>query len=402
MGVWGYVQKGVAIFFEYDTPKIVHIRSKKVGVINRFIQVCIIAYVVGYALVYNKGYQDFDEVTSAATTKVKGTIYTNITDFPPELEHLYNHRIWDVGDYVEPAQENGAFFVMTNVEITPNQTQGACDEDPNMPDVICKSDSDCPVGEPILNGNGVRTGKCIQSTRNESLKVCEIYAWCPVENDELPLKGEALLKDSKEFTVLIKNNIEFPKFGFKKRNVLDTTDKEFLTKCRYNPDNDTAKFCPVFRLGTIVSVAGQDYDTMAIKGGVIQIVINWDCNLDRDWSECVPEYTFRRLDDPNAVLANGYNFRYAHYYEVNGVMTRVLYKATGIRYFILVTGQAGKFNIIPLATNVGAGLALLALATIACDIVVLYLLQKREFYKEKKYLTVKDDDAFLLDEEENR
>ena len=36
-----------AAFFEYDTPKIVHIKSKKVGIINRFIQLCIISYIIG-------------------------------------------------------------------------------------------------------------------------------------------------------------------------------------------------------------------------------------------------------------------------------------------------------------------------------------------------------------------
>ena len=33
--------------FEYDTAKIVHIKSKKVGVINRLIQLLIIAYIIG-------------------------------------------------------------------------------------------------------------------------------------------------------------------------------------------------------------------------------------------------------------------------------------------------------------------------------------------------------------------
>ena len=33
-------------FFEYDTAKVVHIPSKKVGVINRFIQAAIVFYMV--------------------------------------------------------------------------------------------------------------------------------------------------------------------------------------------------------------------------------------------------------------------------------------------------------------------------------------------------------------------
>jgi hypothetical protein len=33
-------------------------------------------------------------------------------------------RVWDDADYVVPPAENGAFFVATNVVITPNQTRG--------------------------------------------------------------------------------------------------------------------------------------------------------------------------------------------------------------------------------------------------------------------------------------
>ena len=33
--------------FEYDTAKIVHIKSKKVGLINRLIQLVIIVYIIG-------------------------------------------------------------------------------------------------------------------------------------------------------------------------------------------------------------------------------------------------------------------------------------------------------------------------------------------------------------------
>ena len=33
--------------FEYDTAKIVHIKNKKVGLMNRFIQLLIIGYIIG-------------------------------------------------------------------------------------------------------------------------------------------------------------------------------------------------------------------------------------------------------------------------------------------------------------------------------------------------------------------
>ena len=39
--------KVISVLFEYDTPKIVHIKNKTVGIINRVIQLGILAYIIG-------------------------------------------------------------------------------------------------------------------------------------------------------------------------------------------------------------------------------------------------------------------------------------------------------------------------------------------------------------------
>ena len=41
-------------------------------------------------------------------------------------------RVWDEADYVIPPAENGAFFVATNVVITPNQTRGKQDSNSGL------------------------------------------------------------------------------------------------------------------------------------------------------------------------------------------------------------------------------------------------------------------------------
>lgn len=37
-----------AAVFEYDTPKIVHIKNKKVGILNRMVQLGIVLYIIVY------------------------------------------------------------------------------------------------------------------------------------------------------------------------------------------------------------------------------------------------------------------------------------------------------------------------------------------------------------------
>ena len=59
----------------------------------------------------------------------------------PPSHHLLYERVWDEADYVVPPAENGAFFVTTNVVITPKQTLGHCAEDPGeVPDSVCRVD----------------------------------------------------------------------------------------------------------------------------------------------------------------------------------------------------------------------------------------------------------------------
>ena len=50
-----------------------------------------------------------------------------------------------------------------------------------------------------------------------------------------------------------------------------------------------------------------------LQGGVIVINIVWNCNLDRSIDECLPQYSFSRLDLATAQIAKGSNFRCAHY-----------------------------------------------------------------------------------------
>lgn len=65
-----------------------------------------------FAIIYNKGYQDFSTIESSVTTKVKGVVYTNFSqsdfnDLIPNTE-VYR-RIWDTADYVVPSSVNILF-----------------------------------------------------------------------------------------------------------------------------------------------------------------------------------------------------------------------------------------------------------------------------------------------------
>uniref|UniRef100_A0A663MK93 P2X purinoceptor n=1 Tax=Athene cunicularia TaxID=194338 RepID=A0A663MK93_ATHCN len=336
-----------------------------------------------WVFLWEKGYQETDSVVSSVTTKVKGVTLTNTSTLGP--------RIWDVADYVIPPQEENSVFVMTNVILTLNQRQDRCPEVGSALILPCVGGS---LHSPVFPG--IQTGECIPY--NNSIKTCEVLAWCPVE-DDYHIPKPAFLQEAENFTILVKNNIWYPKFNFSKRNILPTINSTYLKNCIY--DSQTDPFCPIFRLGKIVEAAGQNFQEMAVEGGVMALQINWDCNLDRAASHCVPKYSFRRLDNKDSAhtVSPGYNFRFAKYYkDTNGTESRTLVKAYGIRFDIIVFGKAGKFDVIPTMINIGSGLALFGVATVLCDIVVLYCMKKRYYYREKKYKYVEDYELVSMSE----
>lgn len=402
-------ERTLDLFLHYETLKIVDIKNRKVGLLFRLIQAVILTYVIGYVIIYKKGYQEHDTVISTVSTKLKGSDYVDFKNY----SNLFNGiQIFDPTDYVIPPQETDAFFVTTNMVITPNQTQGKCAEDIKFKHNWCNNDNDClPALKMVKQGNGVRTGKCVRWPAKPSTKVCEIYGWCPTEVDSLPMPVQgfsdkvALLDFAKDFTVLIKNQINFPKFKVQRQNIIGYKSRNAFKKCIYHKDEN--KQCPIFRLKDILKYAGENFTEMAFKGGVIGINIDWDCNLDLSIEDCNPVYSFQRLDDPDAPISPGYNFRYSSYFVENRQRYRTLTKAFGIKFQVLVHGRGGKFSPVPLFLNLGAGFALLGLAKIWCDFMVLYCLKKRKVYKQYKFDRIDDeaetdtgDETAMLAEEE--
>ncbi|KAF4113041.1 P2X purinoceptor 5 [Onychostoma macrolepis] len=360
---------------DYKTEKFVIAKNKKVGVLFRLFQLGVIGYLIGWVFLWKKGYQETEEVIqSSVITKLKGVDLTNSSQ--------YGLQLWGAEDYVIPPQGDRVFFMVTNYVVTPNQKLGYCPESSKVPDGLCTYDNECVEGESVIAGHGVKTGRCINDTGT-----CEIHAWCPVEHGQTP--SEPMLAKAENFTIYVKNFIKFPKFAFSKSNVLPTTNSTYLKMCRY--DKDHHPYCPIFLVGDVINWTGYSFQDMATKGGSIGVGIEWNCDLDKDESQCNPEYSFTRLDSSknsqNSAIS-GYNFRFARYHDAAGQTYRNLFKVYGIRFDILVNGKAGRFSIIPTVISIGSGLALMGAGVFACDMILLYMMSKSSFYRETKFEAV--------------
>ncbi|CAI5644516.1 unnamed protein product [Oreochromis niloticus] len=349
-------------FFEYETPRQVLVRNRRVGVVCRLIQLGVLVYIIGWVFIYEKGYQSTDTAISSVFTKMKGVGYTNDSG---------GERVWDVADYVFPSQGDSSFVVMTNYIMTEGQSMGTCPELPGKHD--CSTDADCEGG----SFKREMTGVCVKRT-----KTCEVLAWCPVEDDR-KVPDPPLLLSAENYTLFIKNSVTFPAFDVSRSNLVEDIDSNYISRCLYHPDN--APLCPIFKLGDIIKLSDLDFQTIAKEGGAIGIVVDWTCNFDVDVKHCKPEYTFHGLYGSKEGASVGYNFRFARHYMEDKIQKRTLLKVFGIRFDIIVHSLARKFDIIPTLTAIGSGVGIFGVATVVCDLVLLYLLPKREFYKNMKF-----------------
>ncbi|XP_078142531.1 P2X purinoceptor 1 isoform X7 [Centroberyx gerrardi] len=331
-------------FFEYETPRQVLVRNRRVGVVCRLIQLGVLAYIIGWVFIYEKGYQSTDTAVSSVFTKMKGVGYTEVDG---------DERVWDVADYVFPPQGDSSFVVMTNYIITEGQQMGKCPELAGKH--RCTSDADCEGGRFKRTGHGHMTGVCVNDTQT-----CEVLAWCPIEDDR-NIPDPALLMSAENYTLFIKNSITFPLFGVTRSNLVESIDAGYVSKCLFDPKE--APLCPIFRLGDIVKLSGFNFNTIAKVGGAIGIVVDWTCNLDLDVTKCKPKYNFHGLygnpaEKDNARASVGYNFRYAKHYMEDTHQKRTLLKVFGIRIDIIVQSLARKFDIIPTLTAIGSGVGI--------------------------------------------
>ncbi|NXX48840.1 P2RX3 protein, partial [Tricholaema leucomelas] len=226
-------------FFSYETPKSVVVKSWVVGVVNRSVQLLILAYFVGWVFIHEKAYQVRDTVIeSSVVTKVKGIgryagRVLDTADYitPPEVRGTgppsFPSRV-TVGVTVTSLQGTSVFVVVTKQIVTENQTQDVCPE--SDPTFRCSADRDCQGPSPAT-GSGVLTGRCIPY--NGTLRSCEIRGWCPAEVDTVDVP---IMMEAENFTLFIKNSIRFPLFGFEKANLPPPGSGLSLGRCRFHPE----------------------------------------------------------------------------------------------------------------------------------------------------------------------
>jgi len=232
--------------FYYETIKLITITNWKMGVVHRSIQVIIILYIAFYAIWYNAGYQKSSPVEGVLYTKVKGVAVDQYG------------QVYDSGDLVQPAVEANALFVATQYLQTFQSEDSFCPDS----EAPCTNNTSCVPGTFTING---------QVQPNCDLSgACTIKGWCPVENPAAPITQLSRIPN---WTVFMRTDVTYT--AFTSDNTANNANKAQLG---YN----------IFSFYSLLP--SENWTSMEATGGIIEVKIDWSCNLDLGVGKCLPTF----------------------------------------------------------------------------------------------------------------
>jgi P2X purinoceptor 4 len=249
----------IAPFMKYNSVKYIQVYDWRLAMIQYGLQIAILIYVIGFTVIYERGYQGSGLAITSITTKVKGAT-TSTTGM-----------IYDANDLIVPPTEPNAMFVTLNYIATPSQTRGIC-QGLNDTEGECKHG--CVAGK--YTYNGVLTGNC--STNGT---FCEVKAWCPVE-DEDAVTPVYFDNNIASWTIFIRTNAYWPDYNYGRSNTEGTTHPTYNVS--------------LWSLQDLVARTGNDFSKIQKKGAIVLVSAKFDCNLDNKKDDCEPTFSFSRYE----------------------------------------------------------------------------------------------------------
>lgn len=343
----------------YYTKQQVNIVDKRLGILYYLLIISIVLYIVIYMFIIEKGYLELEQAKGSVATHVSGDAVSVSSGkpLPP--------RYFSAEELTFPGLENGNIFIATRLKVR-TQKRGVC-EDQN---VRCVSNNDCTRVGP---GTCTENGYCLES------------AWC--DQDDKP---EIYALETGVFQIWVKSSIQFINMA---------PEKVFSTAASHpSPERGYNTFT-VRDLLLMCDPLPVRYEEVSELGAAIEAQFIWECNTAED--TCHPRVRARRLDtifDPDNI---GFGFSHAQYLDDN---TRLLNEMRGVRIFFRTVGTGRKFSIPTTVTKASTSSALISIATIIADLLLVKVLSNKAKYKARKYEQSPDFSDYMtkLNEKEER
>lgn len=340
----------------YKTIKQVCLLDRRLGFIFYGVQILVFLYIIGFILLFKKGYLEEELAIGQVEIRVRGKSMFKWNN---------NEYVVDSADVTDPAIEHNAVFIGTRKEMT-HQKRGICG---NIM-YECDQDSDCPKKPPISQGKCGPDG------------LCEEAGWCPPLDIVSHKKTTEIYQytNPENFVIWIKAAISFPKLAPNMTYTTMNAPQPVLAE--QDPVNVNA-----YHMKDLLKSADIDPKDPIVQeqGCMLNLRLQWDCNIDSGDGCAAPMLQVKRLDMGKA---QGFDFFDAEYLiDKSGFAMadqRFLRREVGYRLLVASKGTGYKTSVTAIMLQVSSGLALLSLASAVADAVMLYVLPERSHYRRYK------------------
>lgn len=305
----------------YRTFRVVRIKDRNLGILYWSIVTIVMLYIIIFAIGIEGKHQFQEAGIGTVITRFKGKAFVE-------------NKVYDETDLRFPEVEPFGAFIMTKSISVKGQTVNTC----------VNYGSPCPCRPGAV---------CIDD------KFCQEESWCPsldYGNTRTPPAGAVVerIVGLENAVLQIMSGIAFPGIG----NYFFVTGKS---------DGAQNPFKSI-KLKTLLTHVQppMKLEDIADTGALIGVSFFWSCDVDID---CEPSVVVRRLD-------NGKGFtqkRSSHSTDDMGVATREAVYMYGLRILVDSAGIGRKVSLSLIILQIGSGLALLRVASMASDFLMLKL-----------------------------
>jgi len=357
--------------FSYQTTKEVRMLDRRLGMVNWLIRAVVLVYVIGYVFLLREGYTEIEKSVGHAVSEVNGSTFSRSGS---------RVRPWDAVDVVQPAMENGAAFIATEIFVTAGQTR----QNETNPRAPCTRHTDCPSYD-------LKYAECHNN-------FCREFLWHPgfSVSDETNTQRYTL-ESADLLGVWLKSSIQFPSLDDSRtfstigvetrhRYVEGSVPVAAETTTSTTLGDGSSPVPNYFTVGELLVLAHTSYDTVRSTGCTISVSFMWNCFVDGS-STCHPQMQVARMDiNPVRVGGRGFQYSYANYYRptAGAEETRDLYTVNGVRVLLSSRGEGKKVSITAIMLQLAIAIALLWTANMVADFLMLHVLPERKHYRTYK------------------
>lgn len=317
----------------YKTLKVVRLQDRYMGMIYWLLITLVIMYTLIISFGIQGKHQKQEPGIGTVLTKIFGKAFSQNGGTPDSF------TIFDPADLRFPVIEPSGAFILTKQTVLP-QVQGKC-VDKDFPK-RCASGCDASLGE-SCGPDG---------------QYCEVSAWCPSlgdTNEAQPPPGSkvSMVKGLDNMVMKIMSGIAFPGLG----------NQFFVTGG--SPDGTNMfKNITVGRLLKFADPPIKVDEELLKSGALIGVSFFWNCDVSQD---CEPAVVIKRLDD-----GQGFVQKRTRHYREGGIEKRDAIYLRGLRILVDSSGIGRKFSAVFAVMQIGSAIALMRVAGIIADYVMLY------------------------------